>query len=36
MLRKLYFLSNWMGYYRREFPFDFELNGIQSGSKLEG
>ena len=38
-LRKLYFhfLSNWMGYDRRDsFPFDFEPNGLLFGSKSKG
>ena len=38
-LRKLYFhfLSNWMGYDRGDsFLFDFEPNGIPSGSKSKG
>ena len=38
-LRKLYFkfLSNWMEYdHGDRFPFDFESNGIQFGSKSKG
>jgi len=36
-LRKLYFLSNWMGYDRGDsFPFDFEPNGISFDLKSNG
>ena len=36
-LRKLYFLSYWMGYdHGDSFPFDFEPNGIPFGSKSKG
>ena len=36
-MRKLYFLSNWMGYDRNDsFPFDFEPNGLPFGLKLKG